>query len=66
MIRYSLFVVAVIGSAATAVAAIAPGTSTELSKKNLTVIEKTQTWHVVNAATVSTCAQEDCSDTPQG
>ena len=66
MIRYSLFVIAVIGSAASAIAAIAPGTATDLARKNVTVIEKNQTWHVINEITVSPCAAEDCSDTPQG
>ncbi len=66
MFRYTLFVLAVAGSAATAVAAIAPGTSTAINPKNVTIIEKTQSWHVVNELTVQTCAMEDCSDTPQG
>jgi hypothetical protein len=66
MIRYSLFVMAVIGSAASAIAAIAPGTATGISAKNVTVIEKSQTWHIVNDLTVRPCALEDCSDTPQG
>jgi hypothetical protein len=65
MIRYSLFVFAVIGSAATAVAAIAPNSATQINPMNVTVIEKNQTWHVVNELTVQECAVADCSDTPQ-
>lgn len=65
MIRYSLFVFAVIGSAATAVAAIAPNAATQTNPKNMTVIEKNQTWFVINELTVQDCASEDCSDTPQ-
>lgn len=65
MIRYSLFVIAVIGSAATAVAAIAPHATTQINPKNVTVIEKNQTWFVVNELTVQDCAVADCSDTPQ-
>ncbi len=64
MIRYVLFVAIVLGSAATAVASIAPGTSTNI--QNVTVIEKNQNWHVVNSVTVQNCGMEDCSDTPQG
>lgn len=63
MFRYSLFVIAVLGSAATALAAIAPGTATNV--RNMTVIAKNQTWHVVNSLTVQPCHVEDCSDTPQ-
>ena len=63
MFRDSLFVIAVLGSAATALAAIAPGTST--NARNMTVIAKNQTWHVVDNLTVQPCHVEDCSDTPQ-
>jgi hypothetical protein len=60
MIRYFLFVAAVIGSAATAIAAIAPDTSME--RKNVTVIEKNQFWHVVEEFTVEDCDNEDCTE----
>jgi cation diffusion facilitator CzcD-associated flavoprotein CzcO len=65
MIRYLLFIIAVIGSAATAVAAIVPDAAT-INPKNITVIEKNQTWFVVDETTVRPCAKADCSDTPQG
>jgi cation diffusion facilitator CzcD-associated flavoprotein CzcO len=65
MIRYALFVIAVVGSAATAFAAIVPDASA-INSKNVTVIEKNQTWFVVDETTVRPCAKADCSDTPQG
>jgi hypothetical protein len=65
MIRYTLFVIAVAGSAATAFAAIVPAAST-INPRNVTVIEKNQTWFVVDETTVQPCAKADCSDTPQG
>jgi hypothetical protein len=64
MVRYALFVIVVLGSAATAVASIAPGTA--INNQNVTFIEKNQNWHVVNSVTVQICGKEDCSDTPQG
>lgn len=64
MMRYVLFVTVVLGSAATAVASIAPGTA--INNQNVTFIEKNQNWHVVNSVTVQNCGKEDCSDTPQG
>jgi hypothetical protein len=64
MIRYSLFVLTILASAATAFAAIQP--ASVLETRNVTVIEKNEFWHVVNELTVEQCAKEDCSDTPQG
>jgi hypothetical protein len=63
MVRYTLFVLAVIGSAATAVASINPTALTET--RNVTVIEKNQFWPVEGELKVEKCAVEDCSDTPQ-
>jgi hypothetical protein len=65
MVRYTLFVLTVLGSAATAVAAIQPAPS-DITGKNVTVIEKNQFWSDLNAAEFKACAKEDCSDTPQG
>lgn len=65
MFRYSLFVIAVIGSAASAVAAMGTSTATGSNPNNITVIEKNQTWLVLNELTIQECAVEDCSDTPQ-
>jgi hypothetical protein len=64
MVRYTLFVLAVIGSAATAVASINPAAG--VHSANVTVIEKNQFWPMQGALVVEECAVEDCSDTPQG
>lgn len=66
MFRYSLFVIAVIGSAASAVAAMGTSAATSTNPSNVTVIEKNQTWQIVDEFTMQECAVEDCSDTPQG
>lgn len=65
MIRYTLFALAVLGSAATAVAAI--NTSDVVTpSKNVTVIEMNNIWASSSDLKVEACAKEDCSDTPQG
>jgi hypothetical protein len=66
MIRYSIFVLAVLGSAATAIAAISPGDVIPTSGKNVTIIEKNQAWPLVGPLVVEACEVETCSDTPQG
>jgi hypothetical protein len=66
MIRYSLFVIAVVASAATALAAISPAPDASVSNANVTVIEKNQFWPMEGKLVVEKCAVEDCSDTPQG
>ena len=66
MVRYTLFVIAVIGSAATAIAAINPKADLVTSTRNVTVIEKNQIWPIEGKLVVEKCAVEDCSDTPQG
>jgi hypothetical protein len=60
MIRYFLFVATVLGSAATAIAAISPEAPT--ARKNITVIEKNQFWHVVDDFTIEDCDNEDCAE----
>jgi hypothetical protein len=60
MIRYSLFLAIVVGSAATALAAIAP--SATVATRNVTVIEKNQDFPVYGPIVVEACAVEDCSD----
>jgi hypothetical protein len=65
MIRYTLFALALIGTAATAVAAVEQGAGPRpLPDRNLTVIEKNQDFPVLGPISVQTCAVEDCSDTP--
>lgn len=63
MIRYTLFVLAVIGSAASAIAAINPQEVVAMPKHE-TVIAKNQVWPVLGPIVVEKCAKEDCSDTP--
>ncbi|MFN0192538.1 MAG: hypothetical protein ACKVP5_11285 [Aestuariivirga sp.] len=62
MLRYSLFIAAVLGSAATAIAAIAPVTDEITSAKNVTIIEKNQAFPVFGPIIVEQCATEDCSE----
>ena len=63
MIRYTLFVLAILGTAATAIAAVHPhaGSQTQNSR-NLTVIEKNSPFPVLGPIIVEQCAVEDCSD----
>jgi hypothetical protein len=61
MIRYTLFVLAVIGSAATAVASIAPAERTG-NPANITIIAKNQAFPQFGALEVEECAVEDCSE----
>ena len=62
MKRYTLFVLIVMGSAATAIAAIAPEPFNPHAA-NITVIEKNQAWPLVGPLTVEDCRNEDCSGT---
>ena len=65
MKRYTLFVLIVIGSAASAIAAIAPERhgGLDINDRNVTVIEKNQAWPLVGPLVVEACETEDCSDT---
>jgi hypothetical protein len=66
MVRYTLFVMAIVGSAATALASISALPVQVGNPKNVTVIEKNQFWPLEGKLVVEKCAVEDCSDTPQG
>ena len=66
MVRYTLYILAVVGSATAAWATISPATSIEVTNRNVTVIEKNQFWPLEGDLVVEACAVEDCSDTPQG
>ena len=66
MIRYTLFILAVVGSAATAWASITPAAVSTITDRNVTVIAKNQIWPVEGKLVLQKCAVEDCSDTPQG
>ncbi len=63
MKRYTLFALIVMGSAATAIAAIAPDhrLAFDPHSSNVTVIEKNQAWPLVGPLTVEDCLNEDCS-----
>ena len=63
MIRYTLFLLTVLGSAATAIAAITPANDMPVANaKNVTVIEMNQPYPVYGPLVVEQCAVEDCSD----
>jgi hypothetical protein len=65
MTRYTVFVLIVLGSAASALAAIAPQTQlSESNPLNVTVIEKNQAFPLVGPLIVEDCEAEDCSVTP--
>jgi hypothetical protein len=62
MIRYTLFVLTVLGSAVTAIAAITPADDMPLANaRNVTVIEMNQAYPVYGPLVVEPCAVEDCS-----
>jgi hypothetical protein len=66
MTRYTLFLLIVAGSTASAIAAVAPAqrNAIEPAAKNITVIEKNQAFPTVGPMIVDQCGVEDCSDTP--
>ena len=59
MIRYSFFALAVLATAATAIAAVAP---TRADLGNVTVIVKNQAFPVYGPLSVEPCIMEDCSE----
>lgn len=63
MTRYTLFVLIVLGSAASAIAAIAPDhrTGFDTNTANVTVMHKNQAFPLVGPFIVEDCANEDCS-----
>ena len=63
MIRYTLFVLTILATAASAIAAMAPAhEDIDLSASNVTVIEKNQAFPVLGPIVVEDCAAEDCSE----
>lgn len=63
MIRYTLFVLTILATAASAIAAMAPAhEDIDLSASNVTVIEKNQAFPVLGPIVVEDCAVEDCSE----
>ncbi len=65
MIRYTLFVFAIVGSAATAIASIAPADHfASVNPKNVTIAVKNDAYPMIDGIVVEKCAVENCSDTP--
>jgi len=63
MIRYTLFLLAIAGTAATAIAASQPGSADlQINRNNVTVIDKNEVFPVLGPLVVEPCAVEDCSD----
>lgn len=63
MIRYTLLIAAVLGTAATAFAAVqATPDAPQISTARMTVIEKNDVFPVLGPILVEECAVEDCSD----
>lgn len=63
MIRYAFVVMAVMATAATAIAAVQPGRDEPApASRNTTVIEKNSPFPVLGPIIVEECAAEDCSD----
>ncbi len=62
MVRYTLFILVVIGSAATAIASIAPQDPLAAAGNNITVIEKNQAFPVFGPLVIEDCVTEDCSE----
>jgi hypothetical protein len=61
MIRYTLFVLAIVGSAATAIASIAPSEKVS-NPHNITVVAKNEAFPVIGKLEVEECLVEDCSE----
>ena len=59
MVRYTFFVLAVLGTVATAIAATK---SDPIRSANVTVVHKNGAFPVVGPIIVEQCAKEDCSD----
>ncbi len=61
MVRNTLLILVILGSAATAIASIAPRDGAT-PPKNITVIAKNEAFPVLGALEVDECQVEDCSD----
>jgi hypothetical protein len=65
MIRYTVFVLTVLGTAVTAIANVAPAkTYTAGLTKNVSIFYKSDEAPVALPLVLEQCAKEDCSDTP--
>jgi hypothetical protein len=63
MIRYSLFIITVLATAATAIASVKPATQFTIDPTAVTVVYKTYDMAPVRKIVLEKCALEDCSDT---
>jgi hypothetical protein len=61
MIRYTLFLAIVFGTAATAIASIAPDAAIS-NPANITVVAKNQAFPQFGDLIIEECALEDCSE----
>ena len=61
MLKYTLLLLAVAGSTATAIASIAPH-ATAFHPANVTVVEKNQAFPQFGPLIIEECAVEDCSE----
>ena len=65
MIRYTVFVIAIVASAATAIASLPSQAMPGANGKNITNLIKNQNWDSSEVPLIlEPCAKEDCSDTP--
>lgn len=63
--RYTILATAVLFSAATAVAAIAPATRTaDVDPRHMTIMEKNQAFPLVGPLIIEDCVADDC-ESPQ-
>ncbi len=64
MIRYTLFAIAILGTAATAIAAVQPDRldAPHQTPAHETVIEKNSPFPVLGPIVVEQCALDDCSE----
>lgn len=63
MVRYTFLILAVIGTAATAIASVQPATkSAAIRSANVTVVQKNGAFPVLGPIVVEQCIKEDCSD----
>jgi hypothetical protein len=66
MIRYTLFLAAVLGTAATAIASVKPADRFALTDPTaISIFYKTDATPALQHVVLAKCAIEDCSDTPQ-
>ena len=63
MIRYTIFVLAIATSAATAIASLPSHDLNSTNSKNVTELFKNVDWTAAPLV-VEKCAKDDCSDTP--